>query len=378
MNGAAVAALEGVQGAIADMLRRGLDEGVWDAVLVPARVPAGDSFAWLLVQDSSALAETTPLPPVMAVQGARALSRFARRGVMGRVAVALRPCEVRATIELAKLKQVDMDGLVLISVDCPGAVSLKAYVDDPQKGDAEFERLLSGDDSAAREVCRVCHLFSRPASDLHFATLGVDEGKASVVAGSDRGRAVLSDLGMSDETPLDSWERAVAERQEQRRRAREEAHVALEQEIAGPDRLLATLSHCVNCHICRSVCPICHCRQCYFESQAVLMPPDNILARARRKSGMRLPTDTLLFHLGRMSHMSLSCVSCGACEDACPSSIPVAQIFGLVGDATQRQFEYEAGRDVAEPLPTVTYSEDELSDVVAPYVETHCAREASP
>jgi formate dehydrogenase subunit beta len=182
---------------------------------------------------------------------------------------------------------------------------------------------------------------------------------------------------MAEATSLDAWERAVAERQEQRKQARAQAQAAFRQEVAGTEKLLETLSQCINCHICRSVCPICYCRQCYFESPAVLMPPDNILARARRKGGMRVPTDTLLFHLGRMSHMSLSCVSCGACEDACPSSIPVARMFSLVGDAAQKQFDYVSGRSVTEPLPTITYKEDELADLVAPYVETYSGREAA-
>jgi formate dehydrogenase subunit beta len=378
MNGATVAAPEGVQQAITELLKRGLDEKVWDAVLVPARVPAGDSFAWLLVRDSSVLDETQPLPPVISVQGARAIYRFARRGVAGKVAAVLRPCEVRATIELAKLKQVDTDGLVLISMDCPGAVPLKAYLDDPQQGDAGFEKLLNGDETVAREVCKTCQLFSRAASDLHFATLGADNGQAAIVAASEQGRLLLEKLGIAEDGSLDAWERAVAERQEQRKQARAEAQATLRQAITGTDKLLETLSQCINCHVCRSVCPICYCRQCYFESRAVLMPPDNILARARRKGGMRLPPDTLLFHLGRMSHMSLSCVSCGACEDACPSSIPVAQMFSLVADATQKQFDYVSGRSVTEPLPTITYKEDELPDLVAPYFETYSGRETAP
>ncbi|MBN1919288.1 MAG: 4Fe-4S dicluster domain-containing protein [Verrucomicrobia bacterium] len=377
MNGAMVAAPGGVQQAITDLLRRGLDEKVLNAVLVPARVPAGDSFAWLLVRDSSVLEETQPLPPVMSVQGARAISRYARGGVSGKVAAVLRPCEVRATVELAKLRQVELDGLLLVSMDCPGALPLKTYLDDPQQGDADFEKLLSGDETVAREVCKTCHLFSRPVSDLHFATLGADNGQASIVAGSEQGRLLLDTLRIAEKSSLDAWERAVAERQEQRKQARTQAQAAFRQDIAGPDKLLETLSQCLNCHVCRSVCPICYCRQCYFESQALLMPPDNTLARARRKGGMRLPTDTLLFHLGRMAHMSLSCVSCGACEDACPSSIPVARMFSLVGDATQKQFDYTAGRSVTEPLPTITYKEDELSDLVAPYFETYSGRETA-
>jgi len=56
-------------------------------------------------------------------------------------------------------------------------------------------------------------------------------------------------------------------------------------------------------------------------------------------------------------------VSCGACEDACPMSIPVAQIFSMIADETQGLFDYVSGRDLEEPLPLITYKEEELHDV---------------
>jgi len=65
--------------------------------------------------------------------------------------------------------------------------------------------------------------------------------------------------------------------------------------------------------------------------------------------------------------MSLSCVSCGACEDACPVSIPVAQIFTMVGDQTQEYFDYAAGRDRAEPLPLQGFEEQEFTEVETPH-----------
>ncbi|MCK4234552.1 4Fe-4S binding protein, partial [candidate division WOR-3 bacterium] len=70
-----------------------------------------------------------------------------------------------------------------------------------------------------------------------------------------------------------------------------------------------------------------------------------------------------LFHLGRMTHMSLSCVGCGACEDACPMSIDVSQIFNFVADDSQELFNYVPGKSVEELLPLKTYKEDELHEV---------------
>ena len=61
--------------------------------------------------------------------------------------------------------------------------------------------------------------------------------------------------------------------------------------------------------------------------------------------------------------MSISCVSCGACEDACSMSIPVSQIFSMIADKTQGLFDYVSGRSLDEPIPIVAYKEEELKEV---------------
>ena len=61
--------------------------------------------------------------------------------------------------------------------------------------------------------------------------------------------------------------------------------------------------------------------------------------------------------------MSLSCVSCGQCTDACPVSIPVADIFSYMAGLTQATFEYVAGRNDGEPLPLRHFKEDEVEKV---------------
>jgi len=75
-----------------------------------------------------------------------------------------------------------------------------------------------------------------------------------------------------------------------------------------------------------------------------------------------LPSDTLLFHITRLNHMSTSCVGCGMCTEACPSEISVGRVFRAVGEKTQAIFEYQPGRSVEDPLPVTTFREDELAD----------------
>jgi len=205
-------------------------------------------------------------------------------------------------------------------------------------------------------------------SDLHIGILFTECGEAKdenifLIPNNERGKSILDEMGIEAEKSMDSWEKKVKELIELRKRKREEAQAKLKPKVVGLDSLLDTFSKCINCHNCQSVCPICYCRQCYFESDNVKLPFDDYLMRAESKGALRFLPDTLLFHIGRMTHMSFSCVGCGACEDACPMSIEVAQIFIFVSDRSQQLFDYVPGKSIEEPLPLRVYKEDEFHEV---------------
>jgi formate dehydrogenase subunit beta len=372
-KGAVLTAEGGVEAALVGWLKEALDKKVFDALLIPVEVPAGDSFAYLLLQDPAILDKASPLPPVMPVQGGRAIGRLTMRGNGSKqVAAVVRPCEARAAIELAKLKQAHLDDVCLITLDCPGVLPLSDYIGDPGGGAARFaEAAAQGDRSPMRPTCQMCNHFSLLSSDLHVGTLGAD-GTALVIPGSPKGERVLEDMGMSVDAPLDDWSARVEEAEQAQTERRRQAHADLREAVAGAENLLDVFSRCINCHNCQRVCPVCYCRQCYFESAALKLPPENYLARARRKGALRFSPDTLLFHIGRASHMALSCVSCGACEDACPMDIPVGQVFSLMADRAQEALGYVSGESLEEPLPLVAYEMDELHQVEQPYVEIYC------
>ncbi len=359
---------KGFRKAILDFFENAVEKGVFDAILIPMRVPAGDSYAWVLIKDKKLLDDANPIAPVMPVQGSKALKSLTRKG-KGKLKIAaiMRPCEIRAAIELSKLNQIHLENITLLSYDCPGAIPMANYIDNPQRSEKHFDSIFlenvwqSGD---VKPVCQICDNFSLlPATDLHFGLLGSGEGTIFLISNTERGQNVLNDMKVECSDDVAGWQNSIAELREKREEKKAEVFESIRLKIEGWDALLKTFSDCIGCHNCGNVCPICYCRHCYFDSEVAKPDSDLILLKAKTRGGLSFPMDKIMYHVGRMVHMSLSCISCGMCEDACPVSIPVAQIFSYVAEKTQRAFDYKAGENTEEPLPMKIFKQEEIQGI---------------
>jgi formate dehydrogenase subunit beta len=345
-------------------LQQAADKKIFDAVMLPMQVPSQDSYAWIMIKDINLLADASAIAPIMPVNAAKAIKRFTRKGEGElKTAVLIRPCEVRACVELVKLNQINLDKLLIMSYDCPGAIPMQDYIANPKALEKEFDRIIESEDFMAeitKPVCHFCEDFSYTASDLHF---GWADKKIIAIAGSDKGNELLTAMDMKHDLDLSAWQKKIDEIKKQRQKNKETRFDEMKTQVEGFEALLDTFSECIGCHNCQSACPICYCRQCYFDSAASQPNSDLIMLRANERGGLTFPLDRLMFHTGRMSHMSLSCVSCGLCSDACPVNIPVAEIFSYVGSQTQAAFEYKAGASLGEGLPLKEYKPEELGEL---------------
>jgi formate dehydrogenase subunit beta len=279
------------------------------------------------------------------------------------IAVVLRPCEIRALVELVKLQQASMDPFLVIGVDCWGTYSVQDYAAMVTQGPQDssvttdfLKQVTAGNfPEELRGACRACQHPVPTCADLTIQLIGDDiNQQIRLEAQSEKGKEIFNALGF--EVTPESKERksAVEKLKEAKKQLAEQDQV---------DFLEMISSLCINCHNCRAVCPICYCKQCVFDGKIFEYPLEKYLNFSGKKGVLPVPPDKLLFHLTRMSHVATSCVACGQCEAACPSGIPLGRIFQKISTAAQEALGYEAGRSLDDDLPLTTFREDELSVV---------------
>ena len=328
-----------------------------DAVLVPKRYPQGKNVAHALITDPEKLQGIDPLAPVQMINAAHIVKELTKTPLDKKIVAMLRPCEVRATVELIKLKQAHNENLILMGYDCPGVYNLEDYLDLTENPDTHnyLEQFLSSQPPIShqdiREACRLCNHFTADSADLSIAWIGSNLKELILEARSEEFRSLIPDYQELSEFPQRTEK--IDEVMNTREKNRDEALADI----------LPFMDRCIRCYNCREVCPICYCKECLLKPEKMGYTPERYIGRAIKKGQIKMPVDTLLYHLTKMNHMASSCVGCGLCEQACPMNIPLGRIYSLVGQDVQALFDYEAGRSLDEELPVIIFREEELEEI---------------
>lgn len=362
--------------ALQELMRRILERGDVGGVLTPVHLGGGTPMP-TLVTDPGELHRADPLAPAFPMNGAKMLARLTKGHSGERIAAVMRPCEIRAFVELAKLNQGSLDDVLLVSVDCLGAYDNTHYLrfkgqDDPIQTTLGFLGKTGGAKDTARDgydlagACLACEYPVAVAADVSVGLVGLDLTNAlPVMAETAKGEALLASLGLEDWEPQAARDEALKTLVERRTQERDAMFERTAQATGSLESLAEYLSGCVNCLNCRVACPVCYCRECVFSTDVFDHKPWQYLSWARQKGMLKMPTDTVFYHLTRMAHMSTACVGCGQCSNACPNDVPVMELFRTVAARTQEGFSYEPGRSMDDPPPLSVFKEKEFEDVVS-------------
>jgi formate dehydrogenase subunit beta len=351
-----------------DLLKNLLENGKITAVFSLKKINKQGAVAYSLIAHSDDLDDAVPFYPFMPVQAGKLLSRFTLRGAVKKPVVAIiNPCELRGFIELIKREQGSRENLIIISPTCGGVYPSKMAVDGTiqQHLTAYWDAVKEGEMPAdIRPACRGCIEFIPYTADVMVDLVGNQNLASQSVWLINTQKA--ADLFKEIDTKF--VERALDQKMLDTfyfKRDAERKHLFdnIDAQMKGIDGLIDIFGKCIECHGCSKVCPICYCKLCEFESPDLEYNPSHYESELERRGGLKVPPGTLYYHLGRLTHIGISCVGCGCCEDVCPVDIPVSIVFKKVGESIQQLFKYVPGKNVEEKIPLVIFEKEEFAEI---------------
>ncbi|MGA1825620.1 MAG: hypothetical protein ACMUIP_13255 [bacterium] len=220
-----------------------------------------------------------------------------------RVAIMVKPCDLRAINVLIQENQVKRENLFIIGLNCKGVT---------------YDKKDCGEIASK---CVACADKERNPSIFLKADLIVKDQEGSVSGTmDDKINQMLDKLANMDmESRWKFWQEEFTK--------------------------------CIRCYACRFICPVCYCERCVSE-----MSQPQWIEKSAHLNG------NFLYHLTRAFHMSGRCVSCGECMRACPMQIPLLVLYKGMNSRVKELFDYIPGDDAnQEPVLSQFGLDDEDS-----------------
>jgi len=114
-------------GAVQEFMTSILNRNLVDALFVP-QTAANSTVSAALVSNPDAIRRSNPFAPIMVANAARQVAEATLKQPDRHIGAVLRPCEIRALVELAKRGRANLANLTVVGIDCLGTFAPFDYM----------------------------------------------------------------------------------------------------------------------------------------------------------------------------------------------------------------------------------------------------------
>ncbi|MCX6692937.1 MAG: Coenzyme F420 hydrogenase/dehydrogenase, beta subunit C-terminal domain [Methanomicrobiales archaeon] len=375
-------------GAVTGLWKYALEAKVVDAVLVIKKGKDLYDAQPVLISDPEELKETAGSLHCGTLLLPKLIKKYLNGAEKMKIGVTVKGCDAMGFYELAKRKQINLDNIIMIGVNCGGSVSPvlarkmisdkfgvdpnTVHKEEIDKGQfiIEYEgghKGISIDELeehgyGRRSNCRRCKMKVPRQADLacgNWGVIGDKAGKATFVeVCSEKGAKLLNgaiDAKIIETQPANPKGLEVRAKIEGAMMKLGDKWRKKDFEALGHGRerlkmIMEETSRCIKCYECIDQCPICYCVECSTKKPYLVKP------------GV-LPTD-FMFHLIRFSHIADSCINCGQCEENCPMEIPNSLFMHAQQVELEKMFGHTPGVSMELPILALVDEKEERDRLI--------------
>lgn len=314
-----------------------------DGMLVPLMKAGNGDVRPAVIENPKKLERVNPFIPLMRTNVASLVPDLVRLNPGKRYGMIMRPCEMRALIEVGKHDSFSLSQVLTICIDCLGTFPevdfqwrlARKGSPDAMTGEAiQFARLGGVLAYRQRSACQTCISTAARGADLNIKVIGLQPRrmllinvKEELLESHPEFEGITDGQADPDVTADQRQRMAHLEERLGRTYQREVQGLpsGLPRDVEGV-RLL--LEGCYDCQACLESCPIC---------------------------GVDFPTASSegCYATRDITRWLISCSGCGMCEEACPNCLPLSTVYRGVRDVLAALYDYTPGISSAEPLPVV-------------------------
>ncbi|MHA1282637.1 MAG: 4Fe-4S binding protein [Promethearchaeota archaeon] len=253
------------------------------------------------------------------------------KDISPKIGIISKGCVARAIVQLAVEKQINIDNIKIIGINCNGVINkakIEAVIGDKEIESVNFEGnkiIIKGTNFEEKlqyqdyinDMCKFCKIRAPPISES-LSRVIVGESQPSVNLDDD-----FSDLAeYESKTPAEKW-----------------------------NYVKDIIKSCTRCYACREACPFCYCNLCFVDQ--------NLPTWFDKTSDL---SDITIFHMVRAFHLAGRCVGCGACHSVCPVGIDLSFITRILEKIVKVRFDFTSGINLEIKPPMMTYRMDDKED----------------
>lgn len=325
------------------------------ALLAPAPSADRPTVVTHVIDRPERLTSVNPFAPIMIGNAAALVEAFVHQRPEQKLAAILRPCELRALIELRKRRRVPAvdeaiknGTLTIIGADCVATFPVDEYERRVKEHGAIIvtrDALMYAGEGVyspydLRAACRVCDWPAPRGADLVIGAIGALPDQYLLLIAHDEATDAHLQLqavvpSMATEQQVVKREVAVGELIDKRAKVRAQQLGVTSENLMDFARLLSWISNCTLCGDCLDACPL-------YNGELA-----SLLSASGAVRGNHVPLADFI----ALARWLTSCSGCGMCEAACEHDVPLGLLASALSHGIRGGLHEYAAGDPNRPLP---------------------------